>query len=259
MTKASVYKNHSLEPENERVRIPDVTEPEELHLEETQETDLYEEELSQEEAAQEPAAVESPEPEQPETPPEPEPEPEPEPLPVYPTGEELRQIYENELKELCKNTAEQAYYDALNRKKAELRECVDSVKNLMDQMAQAQQEFIRQYSEELKFMAVDIAEKIILQKISEDDAFLQPLVLQSIGSLKNAQWLNVEISERLVGLVDFIRGELDKPEYSGKATVFPVAGTDGLCRVTTEDGTIVSSIEVQAQNLRDAFRDAEIQ
>lgn len=258
MTKASVYKNHSLEPENQRVRIPDAEELEELPLEEAQETDLPEQEPGQEgessetyEAAESEGAAESEPPS--------EPEPEPEPLPVYPTGEELRQIYENELRELCANAGEQAYYDALSRKKAELRECVDSVKNLMDQMAQAQQEFIRQYSEELKYMAVDIAEKIVLQKISEDDAFMQPLVLQSVSSLKNAQWLNVEISERLVGLVDFIRKELEKPEYSGKATVFPVAGTDGLCRVTTEDGTIVSSIEAQAQNLREAFKDSEIQ
>ena len=84
-------------------------------------------------------------------------------------------------------------------------------------------------------------------------------MLQSVSSLKNAAWLNVEISERLVGLVDFIRKELDKPEYNGRATAFPVAGTDGICRVTTEDGTIVSSIEAQAQNLRSAFREAERQ
>ena len=129
----------------------------------------------------------------------------------------------------------------------------------MDELAAAQQRFVEQYSEELKYMAVDIAEKMILEKISEDDAILQRLVLQSVGSLKNAQWLNVEISDRLVGLVDSVRAELTKPEYNGKATAFPVAGTDGLCRVTTEDGTIVSSIEAQAQNLREAFKEAERQ
>ena len=258
MTKANVYKHHSIEPECEKVRIPDVDEQHPPELEESQEpledTPGPSEETSEVEAEREQDAP----PAEPEPEPEPESEPEPEPLPVYPTGEELRELYENELAELCGAVGEQAYHDAVSRKTTELKDCIDSVKALMDEMALQQQEYMRQYTEELKYMAVDIAEKLVLEKISEDDAILQRLVLQSVNSVKNAEWLNVEVSERLVGLVDYLRKELAKPEYNGKATVFPIQGTDGLCRVTTEDGTIVCSIEAQAETLREAFRRAEL-
>jgi len=126
-------------------------------------------------------------------------------------------------------------------------------------MVGAHRQFIEEFTKELKYMAVDIAEKIILEKISEDDLILQRLVLQTVNNVKNAEWLNVEISERLVGLVDGIKKELEKPEYNGRAFVFPVAGSDSVCRVTTNDGTVVSTIEVQAANLRKTFREYEQQ
>jgi len=174
-------------------------------------------------------------------------------------AEEMKQSYEQELRELAASVAQQAYFDALNKKKAELRDCLSEVQVLMDGLVAAHRQFIEEYTSELKYMAVDIAEKMIAEKISEDDSILQRLVMQTVGSVKNAEWLNVEVSARLVSLVDYIKKELDKPEYGGKAFVFPVSGTDSICRVTTNDGTIVSSIEIQAENLRKAFREFDEQ
>lgn len=275
MNSASVFKNQGFIDKNERVRIPDVeldenALEEELTLEAEEAAANAGEEnkpIDQESTVQpELNSVEEPfemaqDDEAPASEGEPAPEPvaEPEPQPQYPTQEELCKIYEQQLSELCANVAEHAYYDALNRKKAELRDTIEDVKALMDELAISQRRFIDEYTEELKYMAVDIAEKMILEKIEKDDTILERLVLQSIKNVKNADWLNVEISERLVNLVDKIKRELDKPEYSGRAHVIPVVGTDDICRVTTEDGTIVSTIEVQAKNLRAAFREAQQQ
>lgn len=204
---------------------------------------------------------------------EPAPEPEPEPVeiemqappppppppPPPVTKELIGEFYADELSNLANEVAQQAYYDALNKKKAELRDCIAGVQALMDEMVCAQQKFIEEYTKELKYMAVDIAEKIIFERIAEDDLTLERLVMQTVSIVKNADWLNVEISERLVKLVDKINAELDKPEYNGRAHVFPIAGTDGVCRVVTNEGAIVSSVEVQAENLRKAFRNLDQQ
>lgn len=176
-----------------------------------------------------------------------------------PTKEELEAIYEQSLKELASSVAQQAYFDALNKKKAELRDCITGVQSLMDELVIKHGQFIEEFTSELKYMATDIAEKMILEKINEDDLILQRLVLQTVNSVKNVEWLNVEISERLVGLVDVIKKELEKPEYNGRAFVFPVAGTDSVCRVVTNEGAVVSSIEAQAENLREEFRNFERQ
>lgn len=174
-----------------------------------------------------------------------------------PDGQMLSDMYKRELEELSASVAENAYYDALNKKKGELRDCITSVQDMMDELTYRHNEFIEQYTNELKYMAVEIAEKLLFEKIGEDDVILHRLVLQSVNSVKNAEWLRVELSERLVGLVDFMKKELEKPEYNGRAHVFPVAGTDDICRVTTEDGTIVSTIGVQTNNLRKAFLESD--
>jgi len=176
----------------------------------------------------------------------------------YPSdSQRLSEAYKRELEELSASVAEKAYYDALNKKKGELRECISSVQILTDELMCKHNEYIEQYTSELKYMAIDIAEKMMFEKISEDDAVLRRLVLQSVNSVKNYEWLSVELSERLVGLVDYIKKELEKPEYKGKAHVFPIAGTGDVCRVTTDEGTIVSSIGVQTDNLRKAFREID--
>ncbi len=182
---------------------------------------------------------------------------------TLPDKEALSQIYKKELEELSRAAAQaaaqSAYFDALNKKKSELRECVTNVQKLLDELAQRHEDFIEQYTNELKYMAIDIAEKMILEKISNDDAILQKLVLQNVRAVKNADWIGVELSERLVGLVDFVRKELDMPEYRGRASVIAVADKIDTFRITTEEGTLVSTISVQADNLRRAFREAEME
>ncbi|NLV87615.1 MAG: hypothetical protein GX025_10445 [Clostridiales bacterium] len=270
MNSASVFKNLEFIEKDERVRIPDV---ELLHIEGSehiegaeQATSEYEDEITSDEdfetedtesGAEKCENGEVIQEAEEEKLPEFEPEPEPEPLPQYPSGEELRQIYEQELSAMCEDFAQQAYYDALNRKKAELRDTIAEVSSLMDELSQNHRDFIEEYTEELKFMAVDIAEKMIHEKIDEDDLILQRLVLHTIKSVRNTEWMNVELSDRLASLVDSIKAELEKPEYEGKAHVVPIAGTDDVCRVTMQDGTIVCTISTQAENLREAFRQAQ--
>ncbi|MFB0921275.1 MAG: hypothetical protein QMB62_10420 [Oscillospiraceae bacterium] len=175
--------------------------------------------------------------------------------------EALSLIYKKELEALSKAAveaaAQSAYFDALNKKKSELKGCISDVQKLLNELTQKHEEFIEQYTNELKYMAVDIAEKMILEKISADDAILEKLVLQSVKSVKSAEWISVELSERLVGLVDYVKKELEMPEYKGRTSVNTVTGEIDTCRVTTDEGTLVSTINVQADNLRKVFKEAD--
>ena len=98
---------------------------------------------------------------------------------------------------------------------------------------------------------------MLLEKIDVDDTVLKKLVLQNVKNVKNAVWINVELSERLVGLVDSVKKELESSDYKGRISVFAVAEKEDTCRITTDEGTIVSTIGVQADNLRKAFREAD--
>ena len=175
------------------------------------------------------------------------------------TKEEVAEFYQAEIQQICKEAEERAYLDAITQKKIELRECIVQVNECLAAMQQSQEEYMLQYVGELKYMAVEIAEKMILTKLEEDDMVLQKLIMQMVSSMKSSSWLRVEISERLVNLVDFLKSELEKPEYHGRASVFPSPCMDDTCRVSTDEGTTVATISVQADTLRQAFSDAENQ
>lgn len=173
------------------------------------------------------------------------------------TRQELEEIYADELTQIRQDAAEQAYQEALQQKRGELKECISQVEEALNELQICQEEFIEQYSKELQNFAVDIAEKIMLLRIAEDDMSLRALVLQTISAMKRSKWLSVDLSERLVNLVGFMTEEVKKAEYHGRAEINPIACPDDTVRVNTDDGTIVATISVQTDHLREAFHNAD--
>jgi flagellar biosynthesis/type III secretory pathway protein FliH len=178
---------------------------------------------------------------------------------VYPTREELAEFYRDELNAIALEVEIKAYSDALQSKKAELQGSIDSISQKINEMEELQKNFLQDYEKKLKFFAIDIAEKLVCKKIGDDDSYLSELVLKTVSECKGTNWLTVEVSDTLQGLVEVAKAELSKPEYRGVAEVKPIACADDTCVVSTETGAIVATISVQADNLRLAFREAEME
>ncbi len=173
------------------------------------------------------------------------------------TPEELEEIYRPEIDAIKTDAMNKAYYDALNKKKAEIEKCIKNVNDQLDLMVNMQIDYFEKFSVELKYLAIEIAQKMISAKIDEDDMTLNRLVLQTVNASKSSPWLKVEISEHLVGLVDALKEELRNADEYCRMEVAPKAVPDDTVRVTGETGTIDASIATQAENLREAFRNAE--
>lgn len=178
---------------------------------------------------------------------------------VYPTREELAEFYRDELNAIALEVEIKAYSDALQSKKDELQASIDSISQKINEMEELQKNFLEDYEKKLKFFAIDIAEKLVCKKISDDDLFLSELVTKTLSECKGTNWLTVEVSDALQGLVEVAKAELSKPEYRGVAEVKPIACADDTCVVSTETGAVVATISVQADNLRLAFREAEME
>lgn len=188
-----------------------------------------------------------------------EPQEEPQEKLVYPTREELAEFYRDELNAIALEVEIKAYSDALQSKKTELQQSIDSISQKINEMEELQKAYLNDYEKKLKFFAIDIAEKLVCKKISEDDLYLQELVTKTVSECKGTNWLTLEVSDSLAGLVEAAKVELSKPEYRGVAEVKPIACADDTCVVSTETGAVVATISVQADNLRLAFREAEME
>lgn len=177
--------------------------------------------------------------------------------PAVLTQQELTERYRDELEDIRREAAARAYADALNSKRGELQACMDKADSLLQDIQRKQQEFMVRYASELKFLAVDIAERFTLAKISQDDNILKDLVVQTTGRIRNADWLDVQVSEELTGLISRLKEEFAKPEYRGRVNVSPKPGPKDLVRVETQLGAVDATISSQADSLRVIFQAEE--
>ena len=173
------------------------------------------------------------------------------------TREDIERIYKDEIAEICRQAEERAYIDAREEKETEIRCCIAEVESLLQQIRSEQEQYMERYIRELKYLAIDVAEKLILEKISEDDMVLEKLVLKTVSESLSSEWLKVEVSNHLTKLVEHLKEELIKPEYRGQAMITPVEAPPDTCRVVTESGATVATVSVQAENLRRAFSEAD--
>lgn len=243
---SDIFRAYNYAPDRDSVKIPDVDfELPRVTIEEQEE--LPPEEAFVEFTPESFEVVEEAEPEEPQ-----------EKL-VYPTREELAEFYRDELNAIALEVEIKAYSDALQSKKAELQQSIDSISQKINEMEELQKAYLDNYEKKLKFFAIDIAEKLVCKKIADDDLFLQELVTKTVSECKGTNWLTLEVSDSLAGLVEAAKAELSKPEYRGVAEVKPIACADDTCVVSTETGAVVATISVQADNLRLAFREAEME
>lgn len=169
-------------------------------------------------------------------------------IPV-PSPEELRRAEAKRKADLEKAKAD-AYRDALEEKRAQISGCIDKVSQTMEDFQRAHDAFFAEYAGRLTELATEIAEKIMLIKIEQDDENLKPLVTQTISGIKNAEWFSVELSDRLTNLITSLQEELKRSGSRGEVTAgdFPL----DTCRIETPEGLVDASVREQIRNLKSA-------
>ncbi|MFI3114676.1 MAG: hypothetical protein R3Y12_00870 [Clostridia bacterium] len=185
------------------------------------------------------------------------------------TKEELAQLYKKELEEVrivttknayksaYKSAYEKAYEDTIFQRRGEIQECIKRVDEGLLEMQQYHKQFLGKYAVELKYLAIDVAEKMIMHKINEDDLVLERLVKKTVIDIKNTSWFDIEISDKLVNLVEKLRRDLENEIPNARVTISPKPIPIDSVRVNAEEGTVVSSISAQAENLATIFDKTE--
>lgn len=178
----------------------------------------------------------------------------PSPPPAPPTRREIAQLFAPELEALRREARETAYRqgrtEGLAAGEQDVRQCLEAVERHLAKMDALQNQYLDRYAAELKYLAVDIAEKFIQQKIAEDDQLLEHLVLQTVGTVRNAKWMTVEVSDKMTELAGRLRQLLQQSPYAGRAEVLAVPGPADTCRVDTDSGAVTATVSAQAENLR---------
>lgn len=143
--------------------------------------------------------------------------------------------------------------EGLSEKRVEIESKLGELDRLMERLSQEQETFLRQYQEGLAALSLEIAQKVLDEAVMADDTLMRPLVRKAVSSVKNAEWISVEVSSALPGLVEGLKKELvgrpGMPRMDIQASELPPGG----CRVHTPEGMVDASVSTQLGNLRSLF------
>ncbi|MCL1804924.1 MAG: FliH/SctL family protein [Clostridiales bacterium] len=177
------------------------------------------------------------------------------------TKEEFFEGIEEELlaglREQMEEIRAEAFRDELLNQRQNIGAALEALDRGLGTLARNHQDFLKEYGEELKYMALDIAERILRKEVQEDRHALEEMAVELVSEVRNAPWINVEVSEEVEGLADYLKERLNMAEQD--KSIFVEAGEappDSL-RIVTEEGVIDATISVQLKQLRDAFVAAE--
>ncbi|MGN0614411.1 MAG: FliH/SctL family protein [Porcipelethomonas sp.] len=148
----------------------------------------------------------------------------------------------------------QAYSEGSKKGFEEKKTLLDNlavyISHSVEEIKRERNRFFEEYSRELKHLAVDICEKIISQKIEDDDMVMYGVIKDAVRYVRDAKWVKAEVSSELSGYIDSLEKEL---QDSGQSVEFILS--EGVprdtCILNTSSGLVVATLSEQIRNLRE--------
>ena len=149
---------------------------------------------------------------------------------------------------------EDGYRDGVRAKQEEIDACMLKMNQYLSELKIEQEEYFDEYASELKFTALEIAEKIVAQKLETDENVIIPLVRSAVKTLREVNWIKVEVSDKLKNEAAELETVLSEAKSSQSIEVELRRDADaGTCVVHTAEGVIVASVLQQIENIREYF------
>lgn len=162
-------------------------------------------------------------------------------------------------KEIGKNKGYQEGYengklDVLNKLTEQNNKVLNELALMLEKVEEQKEEIIIRYEEKLTNLAVEIAEKIIKQKIDSKNNVVAGIIKNVIKDYRNVEWIKVYISNK----DDVISIQADKELINelnliSKDVKFEVTDKldQGSAIVETPDSILDASINTQLNNLKE--------
>lgn len=138
---------------------------------------------------------------------------------------------------------------AVEEKRQRIENLLGATEGLLNQLAQQQRQYFIRYEKALPDLALEIAGKVMEHAIQTDPLVLEPLVQRAVAQVKNAEWLEVQVSQQLPELAQELRKELQEWTDARHVEVTTDQNELGACVVHTPQGIIDASVSTQLDNL----------
>lgn len=163
----------------------------------------------------------------------------------------------NEANARAQQAASEAYnegsYKGFKEKTALLDNLALYISHSIEEIKREKNQFFEEYTKELKHLSVDICEKIISQKIEDDDMVMYGVIKDAVRYARDTKWIKADVSSKLSGYIDSLEKELQE---SGQNVEFILSENvpKDTCILNTSNGVIVATLSEQLKNLREFMK-----
>lgn len=168
---------------------------------------------------------------------------------------EILTAAQSEAEELKKQAYTEGYNAGAAQKAADIDTAIQSLTAAIEQLTKAQEEYFTEYSSSLKYLASEIAGKVIQKTVDRDDSVIAEMVKAAVEDIKDTEWVTAEISDKLTNAAPLLEREFQKVRPGRARVEVKRVDSDKLTVILrTPDGVIDASVPVQLENLNEYFR-----
>ena len=148
---------------------------------------------------------------------------------------------------------ELAMEECLNNQEEKLLELEREVQDFLEQASVRVDKLLDQYVEELRDLAVTIAEKVVCVSLKSSDSVIGRMIQTAIDKRKRREWVKIYIAEcdakKLTPIPPSLTAALDM--LSDRVRIIPIADEEaGTCIIEMPDEIIDASASTQIKNIR---------
>lgn len=167
--------------------------------------------------------------------------------------EQKRQMLEDvqaEAEQLRIQAAQQGREDGRQEVLGEVQRTASEIEQGIAKFEGEKAGFESEIEEQLKWMSVEIAEKVLAHKVAENDAVLADMVNKAVQSVKSEPWVRVEVAQEMVRLVDALTVMYEQQD---NIEVSAIPANPGTIQIETPSGVVDASLHTQLENLKAYF------
>ncbi len=131
--------------------------------------------------------------------------------------------------------------------KAQLDELEHTIARLEGDLAGFEVEL----EEQLRWMALEVASRVLAHKVQEDDAVLIDMVANTVQSVRNMPWIRIEVAQNMTHLIKKLQDLYDEQEH---IEISPIPAEEDVIQIETPSGRLDASVKTQLENLRVYFQ-----
>lgn len=177
---------------------------------------------------------------------------------AYNKAESILKQAEEDYEQLTAKATQEGLRKGIEGKSEAIAELIEKFEKTMSEMKESQLIYMQDYAKELKWLSLEIAEKIISHKMDENDLVLMEIIKSALKGVRDTKWITVQISEELPKLVETVIKEISLNDCDTKIEVQSLKDVDkGTCIIQLADRVIDVSVLTQIKNIEEYFKESD--